>query len=166
MVYPQASTAKNQEQVRMRLTDADFGRMVVDVRLMLKSLPPEHKVDFDDEFLTAIAEQPNEILKCDMYLFLGYLDCATQFALSCGGGGGDTSLPCGRKDDEDDRRFAYLCMMQVHKMLRPFQPKRRMRGSWLPVKSEISPLFFISGWALHTFFVNLRPETNMLCLHT
>lgn len=26
-------------------------------------------------------------LKCAMYLFLGYLDGATQFARSCGGGG-------------------------------------------------------------------------------
>lgn len=32
--------------------------------------------------MTAIAEQPNEILKCAMYLFLGYLDGATQFARS------------------------------------------------------------------------------------
>ena len=44
---------------------------------------------------------------CAMYLFLGYLDGATQFAQSCGGGGGDSSLPWGRNPDEDDRRFAY-----------------------------------------------------------
>jgi len=61
-----------------------------------------------------------------MYLFLGYLDGATQFAQSCGGGGGDTSLPLSRK--EDDRRFAYRCMMQAHKMLKPSQPKRSMNG--------------------------------------
>ena len=78
-------------------------------------------------FLSAIAEQSNEILKCAMYLFLGYLDGATQFAQSCGGCG-DTSLPWGRKDDEDDRRFAYRCMMQAHKMLKPTQPKRGVGG--------------------------------------
>ena len=39
-----------------------------------------------------------------MYLFLGYLDGATQFAQSCGGGS-DTSLPWGRKEDDDDRCF-------------------------------------------------------------
>ncbi len=33
-------------------------------------------------FLPAIAEQPNEILKCAMHLFLGYFDGATQFAQS------------------------------------------------------------------------------------
>ena len=83
----------------MRLTDAVFARMVVDVRSMLESVPPEHKADLDGEFLTAIAEQPNEILKCAMYLFLGYLDGATQFAQSCGGISSD--LPWGRNPNEE-----------------------------------------------------------------
>ena len=108
----------------MRLTDAIFARMVVDVRSLLEAMPLELKADIDGDFLTAIAEHPNEILKCAMYLFLGYLDGATKFAQSCGGGGGDTSLPWGRKDDEDDRRVAYRCMMQAHKMLKPSQTKR------------------------------------------
>ena len=116
-------TEKNQEQVRMRLTDAVFARMVVDVRSMIESMPPEHKADLDGDFLTAIAEQPNVILKCAMYLFPGYLDGATQFAQSCGGGGSDSSLLRGRNPDEDDRRFAYRCMMQAHRMMKSSQPK-------------------------------------------
>ena len=112
--------------MRMRLTDAVLAGMVVDVRSLLDAMPTEHKADLDGEFLTAISERPNEILKCAMYLFLGYLDGATQFAQSCGGGGSDTSLPWGRKNNEDDRRFAYRCMMQAHKMLKPSQPKRGM----------------------------------------
>lgn len=121
-------TEKNQEQVRMRLTDAVFARMVVDVRSLLDAMPSELKADIDGDFLTAIAEQPNEILKCAMYLFLGYLDGATQFAQSCGGGGSGSSLPWGRNPDEDDRRFAYRCMMQAHRMMKPSQPKRGISG--------------------------------------
>lgn len=112
----------------MRLIDAVFGRLVVDIRELFAAMPSEQKADFDGEFLTAIAEHPNDILKCVMCLFLGNLDGATQFAQSCGGGGGDTSLPWGRKENEDDRRFAYRCMMQAHKMLRPTQPKRGVGG--------------------------------------
>jgi len=78
-------------------------------------------------FLPAIAEQPNEILKCAMYLFLGYLDCATQFAQSCGGGGTSSDLPWGRNPNEDDRRFAYRCMMQAHRMMKLSQQKHGMR---------------------------------------
>ena len=63
----------------MRLTDAVFARMVVDIRSLLDAMPSELKADIDGDFLTAIAEQPIEILKCAMYLFLGYLDGATQY---------------------------------------------------------------------------------------
>lgn len=94
---------------------------------MFAPMRPEQKADLDGEFLTAIAEQPDEILKCAMYLFLGYLDGAAQFSQSCGGGDSDSSLPWGRKDDEDDRRFAYRCMLQDHKMLKLFQQKHGMR---------------------------------------
>lgn len=121
-------TEKNQEQVRMRLTDAVFARMVVDIRSLVESMPSEQKARVDGEFMTAIAERPNEILKCAMYLFLGYLDGATQFAQSCGGGGTSSDLPWGRNPDEDDRRFAYRCMMHAHKMLKPTQPKRGVSG--------------------------------------
>lgn len=121
-------TEKKQEQIRMRLTDAIFGRLVVDIRELFTAMPSEQKANLDGEFLTAIAEQPNEILKCAMYLFLGYLYGATKFAQSCGGGGGDTSLPWGRKDDEDDHRFAYRCMTQAHKLLKPAQSRRSMNS--------------------------------------
>ncbi len=121
-------TEKKQVQIRMRLTDAIFGRLVVDIRELFAAMPSELKADLDGEFLTAIAEQPNEILKCAMYLFLGYFDGAAQFAQSCGGGGTDSSLPWGRNPDEDDRRFAYRCMMQAHKMLNPAAPRRSMAG--------------------------------------
>ena len=121
-------TEKKQVQIRIRLTDAIFGRLVVDIRELFAAMPSELKADLDGEFLTAIAEQPNEILKCAMYLFLGYFDGAAQFAQSCGGGGTDSSLPWGRNPDEDDRRFAYRCMMQAHKMLNPAAPRRSMAG--------------------------------------
>ena len=42
-------------------------------------MPPEHKAKVDGDFLTTIAEQPKEILKCAMYLSLVYLDGATQY---------------------------------------------------------------------------------------
>lgn len=121
-------TGKQQVQIRMRMTDAVFGRMVVDMRTLLNAMTPVQKAQYDGEFLMAIAEQPNEIIKCAMYLFFGYLDGATQFARTFGGGGSSSDLPWGRNPDEDDRHFAYRCMMQAHKMLKPAQPKRGMGG--------------------------------------
>ena len=53
---------------------------------------------------------------------------ATQFAQSCGGGGTSSDLPWGRNPDEDDRRFAYRCMMQAQRMMKPSQPKLGISG--------------------------------------
>lgn len=75
-----------------------------------------------------------------MYLFLGYFDGASQFAQSCGGGGSSSDLPWGRNPDEDDRRFAYRCMMQAHKMLKPTQPKRGI--------CEDVKIFVVNGYIL------------------
>lgn len=44
------------------------------------------------------------------------------------GGGTSSDLPWGRNPDEDDRRFAYRCMMQAHRMMKPSQPKRGISG--------------------------------------
>lgn len=42
----------------MRLTDAIFARMVVDVRSLLDAMPSALKANFNGEFMTAIAGQP------------------------------------------------------------------------------------------------------------
>lgn len=112
-------TADNQAQIRMRLTDAIFGKAVLDIRSLLSAMTPGQKAAFDDEFLMALSEKPTEILKCAMYLFAGYVDGAIQFAKGSGGGGSGSELPWGRDPNEDDRHFAYRCMMRAHRMLRP-----------------------------------------------
>lgn len=53
----------------MRLTDAIFGRLVVDIRELFATMPSDLKADLDGEFLTAIAEHPNEILKWRCFCF-------------------------------------------------------------------------------------------------
>lgn len=42
-------TADNQAQIRMRLTDAIFGKAVLDIRSLLSAMTPEQKAVFDDE---------------------------------------------------------------------------------------------------------------------
>ncbi len=88
-------TEKNQEQVTHEADRCRLCRMVVDVRSLLDAMPPELKAILMAISSKQIAEQPNEILKCAMYLFLGYLDGATQFAQSCGGGGWQTARSLG-----------------------------------------------------------------------
>lgn len=102
--------------------------MVTDYRSKMASLPPEVKVAFDGSPLESIAERTAEILHCATLLYLGYIDQATTFAEGQGGGGGGTNdMKWGRNDDEDDRRWAYRCIVMANKMMRPKGGKSRKR---------------------------------------
>ena len=56
----------------------------------------------------------------------GYVDGAIQFAESQGGGGTSNDLRWGRDPEEDDRHFAFRCMMQAHRLLKPKQQTYRI----------------------------------------
>lgn len=115
-------------QIRMRLTDAVFAKAFVELNRLIDYLTPEQKAQFGNEFLMHLAEQPAQIVNCAMLLFAGYIDGAIQFAQGSGGGGGSTSdLKWGRDPGEDDRKFAFRCMMQAHRMMRPAPTKQVKR---------------------------------------
>ena len=61
-----------------------------------------------------------------MLLFAGYIDAATSMSESCGGGGSAPSSGWGKKDDEDDWRFAHRCAQIAHSMCKP-KPRYRFR---------------------------------------
>lgn len=117
-----------QTQIRMRLTDAVFGKTFVELGKLIDHLTPEQKEAFGNEFLVHLAEKPAEILKCAMYLFAGYLDGAIQFAKGSGGGGASSDLPWGRDPNEEERKFAFRCMMQAHRMMKPAPSKQVKRN--------------------------------------
>ena len=59
-----------------------------------------------------------------MLLFAGYIDAATSMSESCGGGGSTPSSGWGKKDDEDDWKFAHRCAQMAHSMCKP-KPRSR-----------------------------------------
>lgn len=60
-----------------------------------------------------------------MLLFAGYIDAATSMSESCGGGGGSApSSGWGKKDNEDDWKFAHRCAQMAHSMCKP-KPRSR-----------------------------------------
>ena len=59
-----------------------------------------------------------------MLLFAGYIDAATSMSESCGGGGSAPSSGWGKKDDEDDWKFAHRCAQMAHSMCKP-KPRSR-----------------------------------------
>ncbi len=66
-----------------------------------------------------------DITHVAMLLFAGYLDAATAMSESCGGGGGSAPQSgWGKKDDEDDWKFAHRCVQMAHSMCKP-KPRTR-----------------------------------------
>ena len=59
-----------------------------------------------------------------MLLFAGYIDAATSISESCGGGGSAPSSGWGKKDDEEDWKYAHRCAQMAHAMCKP-KPRSR-----------------------------------------
>ena len=100
-------------------------------REFVDSLEPEqqarfHRV-FDGSLLDDIVRRGDEVVVAAALLFGGYLDQATAFAESCGGGGSPGG-DWGKKDDEDIEMFKNRCFLMARKMLQPGITKVKKRG--------------------------------------
>lgn len=109
------------------LKDVLVERLVCEHRELMARSGAEARGTFDGTLIQSISEQGSEVLHCATLLFLGYVDAATTFAEGQGGGGGGNGLEWGRDDDEDDRRWAYRCMMMAQHMMRPATGKKPRR---------------------------------------
>jgi hypothetical protein len=79
---------------------------------------------FEGTLLMDMAEHGQAIMTVAAALFLGYVDQATEFAQTHGGGGGPGS-DWGKKDGEDDRQWARRCLAEAAKMMKSNGRNRR-----------------------------------------
>ena len=122
-----AAAGEMEDQIRFRLKDAFADSVLSDFRSVLPQMTFRDMEAFNNTLLADMAANGEEIMTCALYLYTGMLDNATNFAKGHGGGGGGSDLPWGRKEDEDDRAWAYRCMMQAHRMMKPSGGKRMKR---------------------------------------
>ena len=91
------------------------------------SIPDEVKNIFTDGIQIPEGNEEatvQDITHVAMLLFAGYLDAATSMSESCGGGGDSPKSGWGRKEDEDDWKFAHRCVQMAHSMCKP-KPRTR-----------------------------------------
>lgn len=74
---------------------------------------------FENSFFESMTERATEMTAVASALFLGYIDQATQYAESAGGGGSGPDLGWGRKKGEDDLAFGVRCFILAKNMLTP-----------------------------------------------
>ena len=77
---------------------------------------------FDDSFAMDFINYGDKIIYCAMYLYVGYINEATNFAESQGGGGSDAK-DWGREKDEDEIEWIRRCLRQATKMMKPMKRK-------------------------------------------
>lgn len=109
------------------LRNALLENMVSEFTERAAQLSEEGKNVFDGSLLQAFAENGTEVMYCATLLFLGYVDDATTFAESHGGGGSPSDLKWGRDEDEDECAWARRCMMNASRLMRPSSGKKKKR---------------------------------------
>ena len=72
---------------------------------------------YEGTFAEVLVTKCTEVATVASALFLGYVDQATQFAESMGGGGAGSD--CSRRKDEDDQAFGHRCLLMARNMLQP-----------------------------------------------
>lgn len=77
---------------------------------------------FDDSFAMDFINHGDKIIYCAMYLYVGYINEATNFAESQGGGGSNAK-DWGREKDEDEIEWIRRCLRQATKMMKPIKRK-------------------------------------------
>ena len=77
---------------------------------------------FDGSFAMDFINHGDKIIYCAMYLYIGYVNEATNFAESQGGGGSDTK-DWGREKDEDEIEWIRRCLRQATRMVKPRRGK-------------------------------------------
>lgn len=77
---------------------------------------------FSENIIEDMAERADEIINVATSLFLGYIDQATTFVHTHGGGGSPGS-GWGRKKDEDDKAFMNRCFGMARMMMRPVKSR-------------------------------------------
>lgn len=105
--------------------DAAIAEVTRDLQKLFPALSKAEDV-FADTLMYAIASHGENLLKCAALLLAGYVDGATTFAETCGGGG-SPGTGWGRDDDEDENAFKQRCLFTAARMMRPAIGKRVKR---------------------------------------
>lgn len=121
------AVADLEEQVKMRLLSASFPDILQDFNNIFSMLTFREMDLFEDSLLRDLTEHGEEIMKCAMLLFAGYVDQATMVAEGSVGGGGGSDLKWGRDEDEDERAWARRCMLMAHKLVKLSGTRKRNR---------------------------------------
>ena len=100
--------------------------MTQSLKPLLPTLSHDQQTILDESGFTELTEQGTHVINCAMLLALRYVQEATHYAESVGGGG-SPGTGWGKDKDEDDERWWRRCIAQSAAMIRN-NGQRRKRG--------------------------------------
>lgn len=121
-----ASAVSVQQRIHDEVSRAMFENVLSDIKLRLPQMSSMERSVFEDSLLVDVAERGEAIIRCAVFLFAGYIDQATTFAQTHGGGGGP-GTGWGRDPKDDDREWARRCFAMAAKMMRNGSSKKMRR---------------------------------------
>lgn len=87
----------------------------------------DYKELTEDSMFEVLAQRGEEVAAVAAALYLGYIDQATAFACSSGGGGDSPGKGWGREKDEDDETFRRRCCIMGRMMMKPASRKKQLK---------------------------------------
>lgn len=90
------------------------------------TLSYQQNLILDDSGFNDLTEKPREVIECALFLAMGFVHEATNYAESHGGGGSSTT-GWGRQKDEDDEQWWRRCITKSAAMMRPGRKRNRHR---------------------------------------
>lgn len=129
--------AKTQRDVDATMWEQAVGEMKKDYsvienylnRILTPRQFDEFKAITEGSFFEDMALRGEEIAGVAAALFLGYIDQATTFAHSSGGGGGSPGSGWGRDKDETDEAYRHRCCIMGRMMMKPAGRKQQKKLS-------------------------------------
>lgn len=122
-----AAFEKSAISYQQQITNKLFGQAGMTVLAEIANIYPRmtsiHDSSlFDDSFAMDFINYGDKIIHCATYLYIGYINEATNFAESQGGGDSDTK-DWGRDKDESEQEWIRRCLRQATKMIKPGKGK-------------------------------------------
>ena len=106
---------------------ATYNKMVASsVEPLLPTLTPQQEDTLDRNGYYDLTENAQDVINCALLLAIRYVDGATTYAHSCGGGGSNLS-GWGRDKDDDDECWWMRCISKSAEMVRPAGRKASRR---------------------------------------
>ena len=114
------------KRVHSNIVTTYYKMMAASLEPVIPTLTSEQREVLRDSGFHDLTDDPQHVINCALYLAINYINEATTYAESCGGGGGNMT-GWGRGKDDDDERWWMRCIARAAAMVKPSGRKKYLK---------------------------------------